>query len=380
MKVLIVVTHLLGSGHLARALVLARAFNAVGHQTTVISGGMPAAHLSHSDIDFVQLPPLRSDGVDFTRLLDETGTRAPETLMQARCRALKTALVDREPDLLITELFPFGRRILTKEFRALLETADAQNPRPVICASVRDILAPPSKPAKATAAQDLIDQYYQSVLVHSDPGVTPLDASWPVTPGLAAKLRYTGFVAPPPAGPLPHGPGQQTVLVSGGGGAVAKPVYEAAVAAAAQSPDLNWLLLIGGNDAHHRVEALRARAPANATVSLATPDFRHMLFSAAASISLCGYNTALDILQAGTPAVFVPFDDGGEVEQSLRAKALSALDGIAVITSADLTPDHLLRSLRHVMTQPRRTPRTQGLDGAGETVRIAETLVAVQNG
>jgi len=45
-----------------------------------------------------------------------------------------------------------------------------------------------------------------------------------------------------------------------------------------------------------------------------------MLYHAAASVSLCGYNTALDILQAGTPAVFVPFDDGSEVEQGLRAR------------------------------------------------------------
>ena len=36
MKVMIAVTHLLGTGHLARALVLARAFMASGHATTLV--------------------------------------------------------------------------------------------------------------------------------------------------------------------------------------------------------------------------------------------------------------------------------------------------------------------------------------------------------
>lgn len=101
-----------------------------------------------------------------------------------------------------------------------------------------------------------------------------------------------------------------------------------------------------------------------------------MLYSAAASLSLCGYNTALDILQAGTPAVFIPFDEGGEVEQGLRAKALAGQDGIATVKSADLDPERLIEALRRVMAKPRRAPRTQGLDGATETVRIAEALAA----
>ncbi|HBR43215.1 MAG TPA: glycosyltransferase, partial [Sulfitobacter sp.] len=42
MKVSIVVTHLLGTGHLARALTLGRAYGAAGHDVQVVSGGMPA--------------------------------------------------------------------------------------------------------------------------------------------------------------------------------------------------------------------------------------------------------------------------------------------------------------------------------------------------
>ena len=373
MKVMIVVTHLLGTGHLSRALVLARAFDAAGHRALVVSGGMPAAQLSTQDVDIAQLPALRSDGVDFTRLLDETGATASQTLMAERQKALLRSFETFAPDALITELFPFGRRVLASEFLSLLDAARARPP--LICASVRDILAPPSKPSKAARTHDLIERFYDAVLVHADPQITPLDASWPVTPELANKLRYTGYVAPAAAGPHPDALGAGEVLVSAGGGDVGLPVFRAAMAAARHDPERRWRLLVGGGDSAGRIETLRMDAPANVTLVPARKDFRQMLHHAAASISLCGYNTALDILQAGTPAVFVPFDAGNEREQGLRAQAMAHLPGIEVVPTDALDASTLLAKLERVTSASRRMPRTEGLDGAQNTVRIMQDLM-----
>jgi predicted glycosyltransferase len=84
MKLLLVVTHLLGSGHLSRALTLGRAFAAAGHDVCVASGGMPVPQLDHTNVTFVQLPPLRSDGVNFTRLLDSDGHVATQSYLDER--------------------------------------------------------------------------------------------------------------------------------------------------------------------------------------------------------------------------------------------------------------------------------------------------------
>ena len=130
MKVLIVVTHLLGTGHLSRGLTLGRAFAAAGHQVTLASGGFPAPQLNTEGLDLVQLPPLRSDGVNFSRLLDAEGTPADEAYLQSRQDRLLALLDQIQPDLLLTELFPFGRRSLRGEFRALLEAAHALPHRP----------------------------------------------------------------------------------------------------------------------------------------------------------------------------------------------------------------------------------------------------------
>ena len=339
MKVMIVVTHLLGTGHLARALTLARAYMAAGDKVLVVSGGMPAPLLTHGDTPLAQLPPLRSDGVDFSRLLDAEGGAVEAGYLATRQEVLLTHLRSFAPDVLITELFPFGRRILRDEFTALLEAAHKLPRPPLICASIRDILAPPSKPKKAAYADEIIDRFYDAVLIHSDPDLTPLELSWPVSDSLRPKLHYTGFVAPPPALPHPDGTGAGEILVSAGGGDVGDHVYDAALEAA---PQLRHplRLLIGGAEPQARIADLRRRAPATVSVEAARPDFRQMLYHAAASVSLCGYNTALDILQAGTPAVFVPFDDGSEVEQGLRARALADFSPICRLETGagSLTP------------------------------------------
>ena len=370
MNVMIVVTHLLGTGHLARALTLARAYITSGHNVTIASGGMPAPQLDRGDVQILQLPPLRSDGVNFTVLLDDQGAPASDAMMGDRIAALLGQLTSQAPDVLITELFPFGRRILRAEFEALLQAAHNLPRRPLICASIRDILAPPSKPKKAVLADQLIDTFYDMVLVHSDRDVTPLELSWPVSETLAPKLHYTGFVAPPAPSPHPQGSGTNEVVVSAGGGDVGAHIFAAAVGAARQDPDRHWRILVGGADAAERGVVLARAAPPNVTVEPARPDFRQMLHHAAASVSMCGYNTALDILQTGCPAVFIPFDAGSEVEQGLRADALAKLPGIAVLRSADLSPDRLTQALLEVTQAVRRAPRQTGFNGARETVKL----------
>jgi predicted glycosyltransferase len=377
MKVLIAVTHLLGTGHLSRALTLARAFTAAGHQVRVASGGFPAPQLKTGGIDLVQIPPLRSDGVDFARLLAADGGPADAAYLSARQDALCAALAGMQPDILITELYPFGRRKLKAEFLALLDAARSLPRRPLVLSSIRDILAPPSKPERAAETDAVIAGFYDAVLVHSDPSAAALEASWPVSDMLASKLRYTGYVAPPAAGPHPEQAGRSEVLVSAGGGSVGTPLYEAALEAARLMPGTSWRLLIGGTGPEARIAEFAKRG-SPALLEPARPDFRKMLSHAAASVSMCGYNTALDLLQAGTPAVLVPFDAGKEVEQGLRADALAPLDGIEVLRSADVTPEILCAAVQAALAAPRRRPGGFRFDGAAETVRIACELAGAR--
>lgn len=370
MKVMIVVTHLLGTGHLARALTLAQAFTAAGDTVTVVSGGTAVEHFDTSGVRFEQLMPLKSNGIDFTTLLTAHDEVASQAFLDERRHRLLAVLAEISPDILITELFPFGRRILRNEFKALLDAAQRLDSRPAILSSIRDILAPPSKPKKIEFADDIIAQFYDGVLVHADPEVVRLQQSWPVSNALAARLHYTGFVAPPP--PLPADVQNRQVLVSAGGGSVGDTVFEVACQAAPRIPELQWRLFMGGSEA--RRAALRASAPSNVCVEAPTPAFRELMMSAEVSISMVGYNTALDILQSGIPAVLIPFDDGGEVEQGLRADALAELPAIEVIIQRDLNGSILAERVNSVMSAGRRSAQTDGMNGAANAVEIAHML------
>ncbi|WP_299726969.1 glycosyltransferase [uncultured Tateyamaria sp.] len=374
MKVMIVVTHLLGSGHLARALTLGRAFRDAGDAVTVVSGGTPAPHFDAGGLRLVQLPPLRANGTDFSTLLGDDGAEASDAYRQARQDLLIATLADDAPDVLITELFPFGRRVLRDEFRALLAAAHAMDTRPLVLSSIRDILAPPSTPAKAEFAEEMVAQFYDGVLVHSDPEVVSLDRSWPVTDTLAHMLHYTGFVAPAPPTAMPGAHG--LTLVSAGGGAVGDRLFEAAIDAAYLTPHLAWLFLVSG-ESERRARLIR-KAPKHVSIERPRPDYRRLLQGAAASVSMCGYNTALDVMQTGVPSVLVPFDDGGEVEQGLRAAALSSQDGIEVLSQDALSGPALVMALEDVQGQRARRPRMSGMNGAVRSVEIARRMLADQ--
>ncbi|SDR63313.1 hypothetical protein SAMN05519103_08478 [Rhizobiales bacterium GAS113] len=56
-RALIVVTHLLGVGHLARAALIARALAERGAEVRLVSGGRPSETVDLAGLDLVQLPP-----------------------------------------------------------------------------------------------------------------------------------------------------------------------------------------------------------------------------------------------------------------------------------------------------------------------------------
>lgn len=370
MRVMIVVTHLLGTGHLARALTLGRAMSAAGQTVCVVSGGMAVPHFDAEGLKLVQLPPVRSDGTDFTQLLDTNGDVATDAYLAARIRLARDTLDAFAPDVLITELFPFGRRILRDEFQALLSAAKDLAHAPLVLCSIRDILAPPSKPSKAAFADDMVARFYDGVLVHADPEVITLDQSWPMTKHVSKCLHYTGFVAPP--APQIAAQKDPLILVSAGGGTVGDGIFAAAMDAASGLQDYTWHLLVSGPE--ERRARLQSQAPANVHVEAPRSDFRTLLGQACASVSMCGYNTALDLLQTGVPAVVVPFDDGGEVEQGLRAQALAKQPGITVLKQDSLLADGLAQAVRAVMRAPGRAPRKDGMDGAAQTAKRVATL------
>lgn len=384
MQILIVVTHLLGTGHLKRAINLAQAFADADHAATVVSGGFPVEYFGTEGVSIIQLPPLGSDGTQFTRLLKSDGAIADADFLSSRRKALCELVHQIQPAIVITELFPFGRRVLRDEFLALLEALKSLPTKPLVLSSVRDILSAPSTEEKARNTEALINSYYAGVLVHSDSNSTKLDLSWPVSDTLQPKLHYTGYVSQAVATSQSMSELTGEIVVSAGGGTVGRNLFDTAVRAAQLSKTMRWRVLVGGDDAQQeilRLQQLAALTPGwsdNLTIEPVRPDFRQLLKTARCSVSLCGYNTAVDLLQTGTPGVFIPFDEGGELEQVLRATSLSKLPSFEMLLARYLTPERLLESIESLGCVNTGTRPTLRFDGAQESVRIAVNMVEKQ--
>jgi len=374
LRVLIAVTHLLGAGHLTRAAALARAFARKGHATTLVSGGTPARLADLENVAFVQLPPVRTAGTDFRTLLDEDFGPIDQAYLDSRRALLLDTLETTRPDILVTELFPFGRRVLADEFSALLDAARRMNPRPRVLCSIRDILVASSKASRIEETHARLLADYDAVLVHGDPELVPLEVSWPVDERIRPLIRYTGYVDENDA-PVPEAH-RHGIVVSGGSSAASLPLYRAALAAAQDIADRPWRILVGRGVAESDFATLERSAPPHVTVERARPDFRTLLAGAELSVSQAGYNTAVDLLRCGVTSVLVPFEAGNETEQRLRAERLAALGLAEIVPEAELSRQNLADAIRRGLTRTPSPAPAISLDGALRSVAVAENLVS----
>ena len=382
-KILFHVQHLLGIGHLKRAATLARAMEGAGFAVTVVSGGKTVPGLDIGRADFVQLAPMRAGDDRFRIMLDDDDRPIDDAFRDGRRDALLAAFDRARPDIVLTELFPFGRRQLRFELIPLLDAALARRDRPLIVSSVRDILVEPGKPERVDEMLALVERYYDAVLVHGDPGLIPFDRTFPPARRIADRLHYTGYVVdPPPAGAAAGGPGRGTghgaVIVSAGGGAISEPLFAAAIEARPMTRlrDATWRLLAGHglpDDAYRRIAA--AAGPGIA-VERARADFTTLLANCALSISQGGYNTVMDLLAARCRAVVSPYAGGLESEQTLRAALLRERGALQVVPERELSAETVARAAEAALDGPR--PDAAGIDTGGgpATARILGALAA----
>jgi predicted glycosyltransferase len=320
-KAFFYVQHLLGIGHLKRAATLAAALRAAGFEVTLASGGMPV-----EGIPVLQLPPARTDS-SFKDLLDESGNPVDEAWKARRRDALLQAFQDTSPELLLIELFPFGRRQMRFELLPLLESV---RPETLVVSSVRDLLQP--NPGREAQALERFERYFDRLLVHADPGVARLDLTFSRTKALAGKLHYTGYVVEESAASGNAGEGE--VLVSAGGGAVGRRLLETAIQARplTRLRERTWRVLAGSS-----FECFKRLEGENLVVERVRNDFTLRLKNCVLSISQAGYNTVLETLQARARAVLVPFAGGAQSEQTLRARLLADRGLVQVVEEEELT-------------------------------------------
>jgi predicted glycosyltransferase len=284
------------------------------------------------------------------------------------------------PAILLIEGYPFARRKFAGELDPLVAQARAAGAH-IVC-SIRDILVAKPDPAKTGEIARKAAALHDHILVHGDPDFVPLCDSFPLIGDLAARLHYTGYVAPPPITRAQTLSAKAPVIVSIGGGAVGAALMTAALGARESGvlSDRPWRLLGGPNLPDADVASLEARAERLPGVSLEAalsgPDFRTALAGAALSISQAGYNTAVDLWRTGPRAVLVPFagPEGTETEQPQRARLMES-HGQAVVCPEDgLSPESLARAIHAALNAPAPDSPPPNLEGGRESARYLAAL------
>jgi len=287
----------------------------------------------------------------------------------------------------VIELYPFGRRAFSFEIDPVLKGIryGILNPSRVVC-SLRDILVDRKKytPAYESKVVNTLNRYFDALLIHADPALLQLDETFRRVEDIRIPIIYTGFVTPHPAADARDELRQRLgikethvfVVASLGGGRVGAPLLESVIKA--------FKLMKMERKGHLQVFAgplmnpeifvrLSSHADSRIRVGRFTPDFLSYLSAADLSVSMAGYNTCMNILAAGAPALVWPFSQNRE--QQLRAERLAAAGGLKVLSEADLNPDRLAAVMEQALFQRPRLSQPVDLNGAMNTARwIAEWM------
>jgi predicted glycosyltransferase len=376
--------HSLGLGHLARSLAVARGL-AERFDVVLLNGGrLPDGLSVPKGVEVVNLPPMGLDPEDY-RLVSHDPAISVEDARDRRRDLVLGALERVRPHVVLVEQFPFGRKKFAFELLPLLERATAAaSGRPQVICSLRDILVSRRKdqPEYDERASQRANAWFDAILVHADPSFVRLEESFhPATP-LRVPVHYTGFVAPPPpaeAGTCP--PPSPRVLVSAGGGMVGDPLFRAAVGGHRfwnERRGLTTTIVTGPFVPEPTWEWLVDQAERSSSLDVVrhVDDLCAEMRRSAVSVSQCGYNTAMDILRAGTPAIVVPFSQGQEDEQGRRARRLAELGVLRVVAPEELDGARLARELAQ-LTAFRPPPVELDLTGEQTTARLVADLAGL---
>ena len=392
-RILFYCQHVLGIGHLVRSAAIVHALSSDSQVLFVSGGERPEGFRfpEHENVKVLQLPPLKTSP-DFSHLQVCDSSRSLDETKTLRTAMLLDAFAEFDPDAIVTELFPFGRKQFRFELLPLLERAWMRSRRPLMASSVRDILvARKDQEEYERTVCNLVNRFYDLVLVHGDDTFLKLDETFSRTNDLRCPVAYTGYVKQPAqhnsaaarrSAPASHGQPMITVSIGSGQYLTGQMLLENVMRAAklVQSRIPHEFQVFAGplmpEETYRRLQSLASEST-NVKFSRYTPDLAAMLRNSEVSVSMAGYNTVMDVLSSGVRALVYPVTSNGDQEQIVRAEGLEKAGVVDVIRTEQLAPDQLARKLEMAVSKP-PTSLTLNCEGAVNTAGLLKKHLAAK--
>jgi predicted glycosyltransferase len=367
MRILFYSQHVLGIGHFFRSMEIARALKP--HEVLFIEGGEPLVDFTPPPhVRRALLPPIMMDP-SFSRI--EVRDEDVKDIWTSRTDLLLHLYEEFRPHWIVTELFPFGRRVFRKELMPLLEAARKGGSKTRVACSLRDILVEKQDVEKYEArVLEILNRWYDLLLVHTDPRVIELGETFSRMKEISVPVVYTGFVCRT-APPRRAGGGRRVIVASTGGGRVGADLLQTVVRGFKRMArrDLELRVFLGPFMEESDRTALFNLATGDSRISLHpfASDFLAELAGADLSISMAGYNTCMDILASQVPALVYPFAQNRE--QAMRAERLERLGLLRILRT--LSETDLTVAAEQLLTHsPVPAPHSLELEGAAKTAAV----------
>lgn len=382
-KIMFYCQHILGMGHLIRSMEIVRGLTADFEVCFINGGEVVQGFQAPPGVRVINLPAIKTDA-EFRELIPVDSTLTIEETQTVRQQQLLKVLNSFRPDVLMIELFPFGRRRFSFELIPLIEAAKAQNAK--VVSSLRDIVVTKKNQARHEAKiVRLINQYFDQLLIHGDPSLHPLADSFSRVNDLNCDVRYTGYVVqqresnqPTIADNIALSKKEPMILVSIGGGRFGHELLDCVIQAAEileQKIPHRIQIFTGPFMPDDKFWALKnaAKDRSNLHIRRYTPNLLAYMEQAELSISMSGYNTTMNILTTGVRALMLPFTGNDDQEQTMRVERLAQLGKARRIRSEDLQPARFAAAvIEHLQHTPSKIEFD--LNGVEKTARYVKAL------
>ena len=327
-----------------------------------------------SGIEVINIPAIKTDS-EFKELQVVNSEQSLEEVKEIRCQKLLEIFDRFQPDVLMVELFPFGRRRFSFELIPLLDKAKAHKTE--IVSSLRDIVVTKQDQKRhEEKVCRLMNKYFDLLLIHGDGKFIKLEESFSRIKDLNCEVYYTGYVTQKinqnSEVNIPLDIRQKPlILVSVGGGRFGHDLLESVVQTAPllQEKLPHHIQIFTGpfipENLFNKLQDL-AQNQSNITIERYTPHLLSYMQQAELSISMSGYNTTLNILNTGVRAMMMAFTGNDDKEQMMRAKKLAQLGRVKIISPEDLPPEKFAHQIINYL-QEKPTEIDFNFNGAENT-------------
>lgn len=359
-----------GLGHLRRNLAIATHMleTTRGLQVLLMTGSPVSRYFAMPQgLSVVSLPSVTKCGAEKYVPLDPS---FPLELVRSARTAIMTDVLARfRPDVFLVDHAPKG---MGGELLPVFDALREVSPRTHTVLGLRDVLDEPTVVRHTWREQDIpavLEAVYDQILVYGYREMFDVGHQYGLSAPLASRLTYCGYLGRPehlerPATTAAGRTGAPFVLGTAGGGADGAQVL-AATLAASRVLSLRARLVTGPLMSRADRAALVAAAagPGDIEVVEFLPQLRDAMASAAAVVTMGGYNTLCEVVSTGVPTVVVPRTSPRQ-EQVIRARMFAHRGLLDVVLPGPDLVGRLTATLRRAVAGATSAP-SQELDLRG---------------